>query len=94
MGDNIFLDFLRLAYPIGTEPEKYDMLDNNIKGFIWKMNLNYSYSYQNVIIQCKQINHNYTLELSLRGMGNDVDYENAMVPSFRRFQEPLTLAYI
>ncbi|KAI7895810.1 uncharacterized protein EV154DRAFT_493846 [Mucor mucedo] len=74
---------------------KYSLLDKDSKGPKYRMRpKGQKRSAQKLIIECRHINYNYSLELSIRMMGRDVNYNQTSYKEYIALGEPLTLAYI
>lgn len=49
---------------------------------------------QNLVIESKSIYYNYSLELSMRTVGHDVEYDKVKSRDSKTIGNPLTLAYL
>ncbi|KAG2208761.1 hypothetical protein INT47_007860 [Mucor saturninus] len=91
---NVFPEFMKVKKLAGAEPELYDMIDRSSIGpRHYLVTGGKSPSAQDLIIECKFINYDYSFEISMRRMA---DYHNSRVDPFKLTikGEPLTLAYV
>ncbi|KAI7890470.1 uncharacterized protein EV154DRAFT_511332 [Mucor mucedo] len=91
---NIWAEFIKVKKLAGAEPELYDMIDRSSIGPCHYLETGgTSPAAQDLIIECKFINYDYSFEISMRRMA---DYHNSCVDPFKLTikGEPLTLAYI
>ncbi|KAG2208760.1 hypothetical protein INT47_007859 [Mucor saturninus] len=75
--------------------KKYTVLDKNSQGSVYMIHSKDGHQPNPIVtIGCKFVNHNYSLELSVRVIGYDIDYNEKNYRDFVVLGEPLTLAYI
>lgn len=75
---------------------KYTLLDEKSQTLKYRMRpKGQKSSDQKLIIECKHINYNNSVELTVRIMGSDASYnQTSSYKEFLNIGEPLTLAYI
>lgn len=78
-----------------TVPERFTILNNDTKGSKYNLYPNLKRgSKVKLIVKIKHINHSYSLEISVRMMGDNVDYNILGLKQFVNIAELLTLAYM
>lgn len=74
---------------------KYTLLDEKSQTSKYRMRpQGQESSDQKLIIECRHLNYNNSVQLSVRMMGSDVSYNKSSYKDILIIGEPLTLAYI
>lgn len=90
----IILDISKLRHSGVLVKGKYPLLDKSTKGQHYN-GLFYpgkAISKPKMIVECKYVNHLYSLKLSMRKYGHNINFHPSHVS--KNLEEPITLAYI
>lgn len=90
------LDLIKVEHPNGIVPERYTLLNKKSIGPKCELRIDNDRDvFQTVIVNFKYIQHSYTLQLTVRMIGDDGKYDPyKQVNEYRMIEEPLTIAYI